>query len=111
MSFTQILLDCDYDILTILGLVKWGVNLVCWVTPVILIILSTVDVAKIVTAGNLDEKMKKEVGNKLITRIIYAVVIFMIPIIVSFIFRILPKSVQESTNAGDASWWECWKEA
>ena len=115
MNFVQILdnvdVVCDEDLLTLIGLVKWGINLVCWITPIILIVLATVDVAKVVTAGNLDEKMKKEVGNKLLTRVIYAIAIFLIPIIVSAIFRILPGSVKDKTGAGDTSWWKCWQQA
>lgn len=104
-------IGCSDDLLTLLSIIKWGINLVCWITPIILIVLTTIDVAKVVTAGNLDDKMKKEVGNKLITRVIYAIVIFLIPIIVSTIFNLLPSRVTDSTRAGDASWWECWKSA
>ena len=102
---------CSDDILTLLSIVKWGINLVCWITPIILIILATIDVAKIVTAGNLDDKMKKEVGNKLITRVIYAIVIFLIPIIVNAVFGLLPSRVTSNTGAGNVSWWQCWKDA
>ena len=118
MDFVQILSNCSDDIcycsddiLTLLSIIKWGINLVCWITPIILIIVTTVDVAKVVTAGNLDEKMKKEVGNKLLTRIIYAIVIFLIPIIVNAIFSLLPDRVTNNTGAGNLSWYNCWKEA
>ncbi len=112
MNLVQVLASyCSDDILTVLSIIKWGLNLICWATPVILIILTTVDVAKIVTAGNIDDKLKKEVTNKIITRLIYAIIIFLIPIIVSAIFNLLPKRVTDTTSAGDASWYECWKEA
>ena len=108
MNFVQVLagIECSPDLKTLLNLVQWGLNLVCYVTPIILIVLATVDIAKIVTAGNLDDKMKKEVGNKLITRVIYAVVIFLIPTIVGLLFKLLPAGVGAKT-----SWWECWGEA
>ena len=78
----------------------------------LLIVLITIDVAKIVTAGNIDDKMKKEVGNKIVTRLIYALIIFLIPMIISMIFRILPSGVKDATGAGDGgSWIECYNEA
>lgn len=111
MNFVQILDACSNDMKTILSLVQWALNLICWAVPILLIVLTTIDVAKIVTAGNIDDKMKKEVGNKIITRLIYAIVIFLIPTIVSLIFRMLPSSVKTGTSAGDMSWSDCWEAA
>lgn len=112
MSFVQILADyCSDEILTVLSLVRWALNLVCWAVPIILIVLLTIDVAKIVTAGNLDDKIKKEVGNKIVTRLIYAVVIFLIPIIINAVFGLLPQNVKSNTGLGNSSWYSCWRAA
>ena len=113
MDFLQLLVDlnCSEEILTLLSIVKWALNLICWGVPILLIVFVTIDVAKIVTAGNLDDKMKKDVGNKIVTRLIYAIVIFLIPVIVSGIFGLLPSRVKGGTNAGNPGWWECYQEA
>ena len=112
MNFVQILDSyCSPEITTVLSLVQWALNLICWAVPILLIIFVTIDVAKIVTAGNLDDKMKKEVGNKVVTRLIYALVIFLIPILVNAVFGLLPQNVKTNTGAGDSSWWSCWNAA
>ena len=108
MNFVQILAGtCDTDMVAVLSIVRWVITWICRAVPIILIVLLTIDVAKIVTAGNLDDKMKKEVGNKVVSRLIYAVIIFLIPMLVSMIFRMLPKAV----NNNDMSWYECWEQA
>ena len=109
MNLFQILEElCDADFITILRIVKWVFNIICWGIPIILIVLSVVDIAKIVTAGNIDDKLKKEVGNKIITRLIYAVIIFLVPTIVSLIFRFVPL---EQGKINGVTWGDCWKQA
>ncbi len=104
MNFVQILdeIGCA-DIGPILGLVKTVVNVICWAIPIIIIVLSVIDIAKLATAGNLDDKLKKEVTQRVISRIIYAIVIFLVPTIVGLIFRLV-SSTTGSTAAG------CWSE-
>ncbi len=111
MNFVQILADttvgCDQDLLSLVSLVKLFLNILRWVIPIILIVLTTIDVAKVVTAGNLDDKMKKEVGQKVITRVIYAIVIFLIPTIVSLLFRLVGNNIKLSEVNG-VTWNDCW---
>ena len=111
MDFLQILAGmCSEDMLTLLSLVKWAIKIICWVIPVILIVMTIADLAKVVTAGSIDDKMKKEVSQKVLTRLIYSLLIFLIPIIVNLIFSLLPSRVT-SSGGYDASWWECWGQA
>ena len=104
MSFVEIADITCGDIAPILGLVKTVVNVVCWIIPAIIIVLSVIDIAKLATAGNLDDKMKKEVMQRVISRIIYALVIFFVPMIVNLIFKLV-SNVSGSTAAG------CWDQA
>ena len=112
MNYVQILDTCK-SIGPVLSIIKWAINLICYAVPILLIVLLTIDVVKIVTAGNLDDKMKKEVGSKIVTRLIYAVVIFLIPVIINAVFGMLPsKAVNDANGAHyDASWWDCYREA
>ena len=112
MNFVQILAGCDADLVSILSLVKLILNAIRWVVPIILIVLTTLDVAKIVTAGNLDDKLKKEVGQKITTRLIYAIIIFLIPTIVSLLFRLLGNStVIQSSDVNGCTWSEAYNQA
>ena len=86
----------DYE--TIIGIVRSAVNLICYAVPVIIIVLTVIDVAKVATAGNVDDKLKKETGQKVVTRLIYAVVIFLVPTIVSLLFRIVSSASSNAVN-------------
>jgi len=83
MENLKMLVECTSDLQTILGLVNTILNLIKWVIPVILIVMGTLDIAKIVISGNQDEKEVKAATKKLTTRVIYAVIIFLIPTIVN----------------------------
>ena len=74
------------------------------------IVLCILDIAKIVTAGNIDDKLKKEVSDRIVTRIIFSVVIFLVPTIVGLLFKFVPVDTSESTLDG-ATWKDCWDEA
>ena len=95
MNLFQILATCDADFVSVLKIVRWAVNIICIAIPIILIVLVIADLAKVVTAGNIDDKMKKEVSQKVLTRVIYSVLIFLVPTIVGvsiiFISYNLPK--------------------
>ncbi len=114
MDFLQVLVGtCDVDFVSILKIVRWVINIICWIVPIVLIVLTILDVAKVVVAGNIDDKLKKEVGNKVVTRLIYAVIIFLVPTIVRLIFRLIPAN-EDMINGGSldgVSWQTCWDEA
>ena len=97
MNFIQ-LLACDADFVAILRIVRWVVNIICFAIPIILIVLCILDIAKIVTAGNIDDKLKKEVTNKVVTRIVFAVIIFLVPTIIGLIFNLIPSLSPLSTE-------------
>ena len=109
MDFLNIIV-CDADFISVLKIVKWAINIICIAIPIILIVLVIADLAKVVTAGNIDDKMKKEVSQKVLTRVIYSVLIFLVPTIVSLFFRIVP--INAPGIAGEGSTWkECWDAA
>ena len=109
MYFVQILAGvCDSDFVSILRIVRWIIQIICFGIPIVLIVLTIFDIAKLVIAGNIDDKLKKEVTQKVLTRLIYAIVIFLVPTIVSLIFRFVP--VSQSTVNG-LTWKDCWDAA
>ena len=110
MNFFQILTMCDADFVSILRIVRWILRVICFGIPIILIVLTVLDLAKIVIAGNIDDKLKKEVMGKVTTRLIYAVIIFLVPTIVRVIFRFVPVDQKEGTVNG-LTWQSCWDEA
>ena len=112
MDFVQILGVCPEEIVTIVTIIKWVINIICWAVPIILIVLSILDIAKIVTAGNIDDKLKKEVTGRITTRIIFAVLIFLVPTIVKLVFNLIPLNNKDKTiGTANAKWSDCWDEA
>ena len=106
MNYLQILGTCPEDIGTIMKIVRFVVTAICWAIPIILIVLCVLDIAKIVTAGNIDDKLKKEVTGRITTRIIFAILIFLVPTIVKFILRVVP--LNTDTTIDNATWEDCW---
>ena len=107
MNFVQILGVCPPELVDILAIVKWVITLICWIIPIILVVLIILDIAKIVTAGNIDDKLKKEVTGKITTRIIFAVIIFLVPAIIRLLFDYVPVKNKDVTFDG-ATWKDCW---
>ncbi len=112
MNFVQIIDGlCTPEMVDIIGIIKAVIKLICWAIPIILIVLCILDVAKIVTAGNIDDKLKKEVTGRITTRLIFAVIIFLVPTIVRMIFDFIPVGKSEGSLKIDATWKNCWDEA
>lgn len=97
------ILDCSGEASNLLGvfvIIRTVLKIVQWVVPVVLILLGTIDLVKAVSAGK-EEDIKKNQG-VLIKRAIAAVVVFLIPIIVSMVMGLI---------GTDKTWKGCWDEA
>ena len=110
MNFFQILGVCNEEFVAILRIIRWVINLICFAIPIILIVLCILDIAKIVTAGNIDDKLKKEVSDRIVTRVIFSVIIFLVPTIVGLLFKLIPVDTKDAT-LGAATWKDCWDDA
>ena len=101
LNYIKILDDIDFadpDFQMIIGILKWVFSAICTAIPVIIIILIVIDMTKVATAGNVDDKVKKEATQKAATRIIYAIVIFLVPTIVNLIFSLLPQTTTDANG-------------
>ncbi len=108
MNYIQIL-DCPPELISIMAIVRFVINAICIAIPIILIVLIILDLAQIVTSGKLEEKEKKEVTSKIVSRLIFAVLIFLVPTIVRLVFGILPlPETDNSTTKEGATWRDCW---
>jgi len=108
MEFFQILACTDEDMKVLFGVIQTVMNVIRWVIPIILIVMGTMDIAKVVTTSNNDEKEVKAATKKLTTRVIYAIVIFLIPTIVSLIFKLLPSNIGAGADLNGNNWKDCW---
>ena len=58
MNFVQILECCPSELYDVISIIKFVINVIRWAIPIILILLCILDIAKIVTAGNIDDKIR-----------------------------------------------------
>ena len=95
-----ILSTCS-DLEDVIVIMKAIVNVIQWIVPAILILMGTIDLVKAVTQGKEDDIKK---GQKtLITRVIAAVLVFLVPVIVNVIMGFIGQ------NSGSDSFASCWK--
>lgn len=92
-------MDANYfcsELEPIITLLKNVIKLLQWLIPIGLILFGMIDLGKAVIAGKEDE-MKKAQGT-LIKRFIYAVAVFLVVTLVSFVMGLV----------GSTEWKECW---
>lgn len=104
------ILNCDYNNLAfIFRILRYLFRAIKIVIPVILIIFAAIDMTKVVI--NADEKTKKEAGSKVVKRLIYAVILFLVPTLISLIFKAVDSNrVDDYKNSGSAynnDWKSC----
>ncbi len=90
------MVQCTEELANVIRIIGFVLNLIQWVVPIILIVLGTIDLVKAVIAGKEDEIKNNQ--KTLVKRIIAAIIIFLIPLIVSVITGLL----------GTDEWKECW---
>ena len=93
------------DIGFILNIVKWLIKLVQFGIPIILIVLVVFDLVKIVTAGS-DDQTKKSTS-AIVQRILWAVVAFFVPMLLSFIFQNISSGRGSDGLASPIDWINC----
>ena len=91
---------------SIVNIIKNGVlKTICILIPVALIAFGIFDLGKAVIAS--DEKEVKAAQSRFIKRIIYAIVIFLVPALVTFIMQIVALGA-DSSETSTTSWADCW---
>ena len=76
------------DFLTILMVIFRVIKLFCYIVPVLLILMISIDFGKNVISGSEDDMRKST--NIVVKRIIYCIAVFFAPTIVSFVINLIP---------------------
>ena len=77
---------CDENLSSVLAVVKFIINIVKLAIPIILVVLATFDLAKVVTNSKGDDSETKKAVKTLVTRIIYGIIIYFVPLIITWLF-------------------------
>lgn len=94
----------DNAVFSIIYILKQILQVVFLLVPIILIVLVLIDIAKNVVAGKEDDMKKNK--NIAIKRVIYAIVIFLVPAIVNLFMHVLYNIVDGSSHQSFLSCWE-----
>lgn len=99
------------NIRPILKAINLMLEIVKWSVPLLLIVLGTIDMFKAVLSG--DEKVVKETQESFIKRLLYGVLIFLIPFLVDLVLSLISDNIQvDNQGLTDMnSWAACWKPA
>ena len=91
----------------IISIIKTVLNLVRFAVPLVLIVIGTFDIFKAVVASKEDEI--KAAQKLLIKRVVYAVIIFLIPTIVMLILNIVSNTQDKDGNnlTNENDFWSC----
>ena len=106
LECTDVLQKC-YDMNFVLVIVKTIIRIIEWTVPIIIIVLGTVDMIKIVVKGD-DEKTIKDGRTRLIKRIGFGVLIFVIPFLVRLVLNTLNELLKDDSDVNAGSWIDCW---
>ena len=97
------------DLAPIIKIIKLLINLICWSVPILLIVFGTIDMLKATATS--DEKAASEAKSKLVKRIVYGVLIFLVPFIVTLVFEIFNDLKIKDDFEDSNSWLSCWNES
>ena len=98
-------LDACGGFLPIVKVIVQVIKILMIIIPVALILFGTIDLGKAVIAS--DDKEVKAAQSRLVKRIIYAAVIFFVPMLVGVVMNIVSVGEQGDTT----SWESCWNAA
>lgn len=94
------------DLRPVIKILKLVVGLIQWGVPFMLILFGMIDLGKAVMSSKEDEMKKAQ--STLMKRVIYAVAVFLVITIVTFVMNMV---VDANVDVGDSSWKDCWKTA
>ena len=99
---------CAAGLKPLLGLVNLVVNAIMIGVPIVLIVLGMIDLGKAVIASKEDEvkKATKAFGK----RFLYAVGVFAVVWLVTFVFDTVSQATGSEIDPNQANWRACWNE-
>lgn len=94
-----------------LNILRYVIVIIQFSVPLLLIVLGTVDMFKAMTKG--DEKENKKVVDTFVKRLIYGVMIFLVPFLVRLVFKVLNDNIlnNQKEEINSMSWLSCFNYA
>ena len=93
-----------------LNVIKLFLQILRWSVPLLLVVLGTIDMFKAVTKAD-DEKVVTEARKAFVKRLIYGVLVFLIPFFVNLILGLVEDTIPSNDDSVSATTWiSCWNE-
>ena len=94
-----------------LNVIKVFLEIIRWTVPILLIIFGSIDMFNAVTKAD-DEKVIQDSRRKFIKRIIYGVVVFLVPFIINLIMDLIDEAIGKNENdeITATTWVSCWND-
>lgn len=94
-----------------LNVIKVFLEILRWTVPILLIIFGSIDMFNAVTKAD-DEKVIQDSRRKFIKRIIYGVVVFIVPFLVNLVMELIDEGIGNENNdeVTATTWVSCWNE-
>ena len=102
-------MDSCNTLMPILRIVAYLLKIIQWAIPMLLIAFATFDFVKGIMANEEKamEKAKSDVGK----RLLYAVIVFLVPVLVRFMFRLVSGNINSGGLTGPTDWISCFNQA
>lgn len=102
-------MDVCGKIMPFLRIIAYLLEIIQWAIPILLILFATFDFAKSIMAN--DEKGMERAKSNIGKRLLYAIVVFLIPVIVRIAFGLVADNVGGGGLTGPTDWIGCFNQA
>ena len=90
-----------------LNIIRMVIRLIQYSVPLLLLVLGTIDMVKAVASN--DDKISKTSSQMFLKRLIYGVLIFLVPFLLRVILKMIDDNIIKNSNDVSAtSWLSCW---
>ena len=90
-----------------LNIIRIVIRLIQYSVPLLLLVLGTIDMVKAVASG--DEKVSKTSSQTFLKRLMYGVLIFLVPFLLRIVLRMVDKNIiKDNSDVSTTSWLSCW---
>lgn len=101
--------DVCGTIMPVLRIIALLIKIIQWAVPIILIVFATFDFVKATMAS--EDKDMEKAKSSVATRLIYAVVIFLVPVVIRLIFSLISSNIPGGNYVGPGAWINCFEQA
>ena len=90
-----------------LNIIRMVIRLIQYSVPLLLLVLGTIDMVKAVASN--DDKTSKTSSQMFLKRLIYGVLIFLVPFLLRVILKMIDDNIiKDSNDVSATSWLSCW---